>query len=151
MWRLEDGQTLRLRHAAMRRWESFQLAAITRNVPVLSLKRRSLAAAGQGVPSALGDVKGGWAQQSCLVTGTTSTHPFGVTHEQLTGLLRKRVNPPQEALMSLFGLRPPRTFGCVVISLQSSSGNEPSAATWQRVIASLSPILSRAKWQSPGP
>lgn len=149
MWRLDDGQTLRLRFAAMRRWESFQLAAITRNVPVLSLKRRYLAASVQGIPIARGDVKSGRAQQSCLVADTTSTHPFGVTREQLTGLLTKRLNPPQEVLMGLFGVRPARTLGCVVISLQSSAGNEPSAATWQRVVSSLSPILSRAKLQSP--
>lgn len=150
VWRLEDGQILRLRNGAMRRWESFQLAAITRNVPVLSLQARSLADAGQGVPIALGDVRGGRSRQACLVGGTTLSHPLGVTHAQLTGLLSQRVNPPREVLFTLLGLRPARTFGCVVISLQAPRGTEPSAATWQRVVSALTPTLSRAQWQSPG-
>ncbi len=150
VWRLEDGQTLRLRRGDMRRWESIQLAAITRDVPVLSLNGRYLADAGQGVPIALGDVRGGRARQTCLVAGTTLPHPFGVTREQLSGLLSQQLNPPREVLFTLFGLRPPRTLGCVVISLQSPMGTEPSAATWQRVVSALTPILSRAQWQSPG-
>jgi len=150
VWRLEDGQMLRLRQGAMRRWQSFQLGAITRNVPVLSLQRRYLADAGQGVAIALGDVRGGRARQTCLVAGTTLPHPFGVTNAQLTGLLSRRLNPPREVLFTLFGLRPARSFGCVVISLQAPRGTEPSAATWQRVVSALTPILSRGQWQSPG-
>ena len=150
VWRLEDGQMLRLRQGAMRRWESFQLAALTRNVPVLSLQDRYLADAGQGVAIALGDVRGGRARQTCLVAGTTLPHPFGVTHAQLSGLLSQRLNPPREVLFTLFGLRPARTFGCVVISLQAPSGTEPSTATWNSVLSALTPILSRAQWQSPG-
>ena len=150
VWRLEDGQLLRLRRAAMRRWEAFQLADITMSVPTLALKRRSLATSGKGVPIALGEVKGGRSQQSCLVAGTRSIHPFGVTHEQLTELLKQRLNPPHEVFMSLLGLRPARTFDCVVISLQSPEGSNPSAATWKSVVTALTPVLSRDKWQSPG-
>jgi hypothetical protein len=54
VWRLQDGQVLRLRGGAVRRWEAFQLAAITRNVPDLALKGRRLAAYGRSGPFALG-------------------------------------------------------------------------------------------------
>jgi hypothetical protein len=147
--RLQDGEILRLRRGTMRRWEAFQLAAITRNVPELALKDRRLAAAGPGAPSALGKVKGGIAQQSCLVEGTTSSQSLGVTLEQLTGLVSKRPSSPQAFLAGLLGLRPMRTYDCVVISLQAPGGKEPSTATWLKVVSALTPSLSRASHGSP--
>lgn len=149
VWRLQDGQVLRLRGGAVRRWEAFQLAAITRNVPDLSLKGRRLAADGRSGPFALGQVKGGIAQQSCLVSGTSSTQPFGVTMEQLTGLQGQRPNPPQALLAGVLGLRPMRTYDCVVISLQAHGGKEPSPSTWFRVVSALTPSLSKATQESP--
>lgn len=149
VWRLQDGEILRLRRGAMRRWEAFQLAAITRNVPELALKGRRFAATDRSGPSALGKVKGGIAQQSCLVHGTTISQPIGVTLEQLSGLVSKRPNSPQALLAGLLGLRPMRIYDCVVISLQAPGGKEPSTATWLRVVSALAPSLSMASQQSP--
>lgn len=148
VWRLEDGQILRLRHGATRRYEAFQLAAITRNVPHLTLTNRTLEPPGEGIPAAMGTVKGGRSLQTCLVPRTRATQPFGVTLEQLTGLLMQRPNPPQSLLAGVVGLRPVRTYDCVVISLQAPGAAVPSSATWQTVVSSLAPILSEAQPES---
>ncbi len=148
-WRLADGQIVRLRRAEMRRWEAFQLAAITRDLRELALERRRVEVDSQGAPVAVGELKGGRALQTCLVPGTTVPQPMGVTQEHLSELVRRRPNPPPVVLAGLLGLRPMRSYDCVVISLQTPGGSRPSLATWERLVSALAPVMVVSRTGSP--
>lgn len=140
-WRLADGQILRLRHGSLRRWEAFQLAAITRDVPELALDKRLVQTDSQGAPIAVGALKGGRARQTCLVPRSSAPLPMGVTQEQLSEVVKLRPNPPTAVLAGILGLRPMRSYDCVVISLQASGGGNPSPATWERLVRALAPVV----------
>lgn len=148
VWQLGTGETLQLRHGAMRRWEDIQLAGLTRGLPELALQQRQLRNSGGG-PLAIGSVRSGQARQTCLVPGIAATQPLGVTYVQLTGLLSQRTIPLGPRLANLLGWWQPQRYDCVLISLQGRGGQPPRADTWDRLLAGLVPILRETRTGSP--
>lgn len=108
---------LGLTRLVARRPDLLQVAALTRSDPRLSLRDRRLLQ-NEGQELALGFLDGNPALQSCLVPGGRS----GITAQTLEQIVGPPPHNSSDRLLRLLGLRPHRSYDCVLLSLRDTSG-----------------------------
>jgi hypothetical protein len=136
------GETLRVLRGRSRERRSGQAAQRANPHPALKLQQRQLLTGPP--PSALGQVAGSPVRQTCLVIGEGSSGGFGVVDEQLWNLVDQADVGRNHQLKALLGLRPSRSYECVLISVSGPKGGQPiSEERWQRLLTTIRPALRR--------
>jgi hypothetical protein len=136
------GETLRVLRGRSRERLTFQAALLANADPALKLQQRQLLTGPP--PSALGQVAGSPVRQTCLVFGEGSSGGFGVDGEKLLTLVDQADVGRNHQLKALLGLRPSRSYECVLISVSGPKGGQPiSEGRWQRLLTTIRPALRR--------
>jgi len=134
---LHDGLELRLMRGVARKRFNFQAAFLTTLHPDLQIKQRNLSA---GLPPyAFGSIQKQPALQTCLVQDDQASEAFGVTGEELTILIDRKVQPEWSRLKSIIGLRPIRNYECILIQAKNTKSLATSIerTTWLRLLGIL--------------
>lgn len=140
-YRWSDGRDLRLVQATVRQLDSFQISFIARDLGGLKLKRRQVLTT-QG-SSAIGQVKGRGARQTCLVPGVKGPGAWGVTVEELGTAANQNNTGIRNKLVRMLGLRPNHVYRCVLISLRNPEATPPDDRSWEQLLTQLRPALER--------
>ncbi|MFM7269120.1 MAG: hypothetical protein ACKOZT_11160 [Cyanobium sp.] len=136
-----EGQSLRLTRGLVRERLTLQAATIANADPALRLQQRTLL--NGPPPAALGTIAGAHTRQTCLVEGSKGGG-YGISGEELLGLVERQPRSRSERLEALLGLRQPLNYGCVLISVSSrASEGAISEPRWQRLLIALQRSLER--------
>ena len=147
--RLPQGLEVQLQRLEVRRRLDLQLATATRP---WSPGRRDLALGRRRrlLPAALGHQAEGTLQSrgQTLVLRQTCLLPAGagVTAEQLTALADQATAGLPAVATRMLGLRPNRSWRCLMVSLSTRAGDAQASATaaalWPRLLRVLTPLAS---------
>lgn len=137
---LTPSQTLQVARAIARERDHFQLAFLTAAEPALKLSNRRILA---GPPvSAEGRLAGSSALQTCRAGGPGSAAGYGVSRYELQPLVDRVPVDAMGRLRIVLGLRLPRPYECIVISLGGSRSQAPGTAErWQGLLQTLPAAL----------
>ncbi|QPN55838.1 hypothetical protein I1E95_11830 [Synechococcus sp. CBW1107] len=122
---------LTLTRLVAREPDRLQVAELTRSDPALSLRSRRLLQ-DMGQEQALGTLGDDPTLQGCVVAGGSS----GITASSLGQISGPPPRDPGDRLQRLLGLRPHRTYACVLLSLRGTNrlgGDSLLRDLWSRL------------------